>query len=70
MLACVIDAQEVRNVAVVDIPNTFTQTVVSYDDAEHQVIVRIQEPWVDMPVSITLDLYGPYMKTNKSDQQV
>ena len=44
MLTCVIDAQENRDVAVVDIPNAFVQTVVTKEDAEHQVIVRIRGP--------------------------
>ena len=35
MLTCVIDAQENRDVAVVNIPNTFVQTVVTEEDAEH-----------------------------------
>jgi hypothetical protein len=42
MLICVINAQENRDVAVVDIPNTFVQTVVSKEDAEHRVTVRIR----------------------------
>ena len=33
MLTCVIDAQENRDVAVVDIPNAFVQTVVTEEDA-------------------------------------
>jgi hypothetical protein len=42
MLTCVIDAQEGRDVAVVDIPNAFAQTIVSDEDKEHRVIVRIR----------------------------
>jgi hypothetical protein len=41
MLTCVIDAQEDRDIAVVDIPNAFVQTFVDEEDAEHHVIVRI-----------------------------
>lgn len=37
MLTCVIDAQEGRDVAVVDIPNAIAQTVVSQEDTEHNV---------------------------------
>ena len=36
MLTCVIDAQENRDVAVVDIPNAFVQTVVTEEDAQHR----------------------------------
>jgi hypothetical protein len=39
MLTCVIDAVEDRDIAVVDIPNAFAQSVVSEEDAEHRVIV-------------------------------
>ena len=70
MLTCVIDAQEGRDVAVVDIPNAFVQTVVSEEDAEHRVIVRIRGPLVDVLVSIAPDVYGPYVTTNKSSQKV
>jgi len=51
MLTCVIDAQEGRDVAVVDIPNAFAQTVVSNEDKEHRVIVRIRGPLVNILVS-------------------
>ncbi len=59
MLTCVIDAQEDRDIAVVDIPNAFVQTVVDEEDAEHHVIVCIRGPLVDILVSIAPDVYGP-----------
>ena len=62
--------QEDRDVAVVDIHNTFSQTVVSDDDTKHQVIVRIWGPLVDVLVSIAPDVYGPYVMTSKSCQHV
>jgi hypothetical protein len=64
MLTCVIDAQEDRDIAVVDIPNAFVQTVVNEEDAVHRVIVRIsiRGPLVDILVSIVPDVYGPYVK--------
>ena len=58
MLTCVIDAQENKDVAVVDIPNAFVQTVVSDEDAEHRVMVRIRGPLVDILVSMAPDVYG------------
>jgi hypothetical protein len=42
MLTCVIDAQEDMDIAVLDIPNAFVQTVVDEEDAEHHVIVHIR----------------------------
>ncbi len=70
MLTCVIDAQEERDVAVVDIPNAFVQTVVSEEDAEHHVVVCIRGPLVDILVSIAPDVYGPYVSTTKTGQKV
>jgi hypothetical protein len=70
MLTCVIDAAEDWDIAVVVIPNTFAQTVVSEEDAEHRVIVCIRGPLVDILVSIAPDVYGPYVSTNKSGQKV
>jgi len=70
MLTCVIDAQEGRDVAVVDIPNAFAQTVVSDEDKEHRVIVRIRGPLVDILVSLAPELYEPYVTTNTKGQQV
>ena len=70
MLTCVIDAQENRDVAVVDIPNAFVQTVVSDDDAEHRVMVRIRGPLVDILVSMAPDVYGPYVSVTKTGQKV
>jgi hypothetical protein len=69
MLTCVIDAHENRDVAVIDIPNAFVQTVVK--DEEHRMIVRIRGPLVDILVSIAPEVYGLlYVSTNKSGQKV
>jgi hypothetical protein len=70
MLTCVIDPQEDRDIAVVDIPNLFVQTVVDEEDADYRVIVRIKGPLVDILVSIAPDVYGPYVSINKIGQTV
>ena len=71
MLTCVIDAQEGRDVAVVDIPNAFVQTVVSEEDTDHRVIVVcIRGPLVDILVSIAPNVYGLYVSTTKTEQKV
>jgi hypothetical protein len=70
MLTCVIDAQENRDVAVVDIPKAFAQTVVSEEDAEHRLIVQIQGPLMDVLVGIAPDVYSHYVSTNKAGQKV
>ena len=46
MLTCVIDAVEGRDVAVINVPNAFVQTVV--EDEEHGVIICIRGPLVDI----------------------
>ncbi len=68
MLTCVIDAVEGREVAVINVPNAFVQTVV--EDEEHRVIICIRGPLVDILVSIPPEVYGPYVSTNKSGQKV
>ena len=70
MLTCVIEAQEDRDGAIVDIPNAFAQTIVSEENKEHRIIVCIRGPLVDVLVSIAPDVYGPYVTTNKKGQQV
>jgi hypothetical protein len=75
MLTCIIDAQEDRDVAVVDISNAFVQTVLSKEDAEHCVTVHIRGPLVrgqlvDVLVLIAPDVYGPFVSTTKTGQKV
>jgi hypothetical protein len=68
MLTCVIDALEDQDIAVINIPNAFVQTVIK--DEEHHVIVHIRGPLVDILMSIAPDVYGPYMSTNKAGHWV
>jgi hypothetical protein len=68
ILTCVINALDNQDIAIIDIPNAFVQTVVK--DEEHRVIVRIRGPLVDILVSIAPDFYGPYVSTNKAGQKV
>jgi hypothetical protein len=70
MLTCVINAQEDRDVAVVDISNAFVQTVVSKEDAKHHVTVHIRGPLVDVLVLTAPDVYGLYVSTTKTGQKV
>jgi hypothetical protein len=68
MLACVIDAVEMRDVAVINVLNEFVQTAI--EDEEHRVIIRIRGTLVDILVSIAPEVYVPYMSTNKNGQKV
>ncbi len=49
---------------------SFVQTIVSEEDAQHRVIVRIRGQLVDILVSIAPDVYAPYVTTNKTGQKV
>ncbi len=68
MLTCVINALKNQDIAIINIPNAFDQTVI--EDEEHRVIVHIRGPFVDILVSIAPDVYGLYMSTNKAGQKV
>jgi hypothetical protein len=50
ILTCVINALEDQDIAVIDIPNAFVQTVI--EDEEHHVVIRIRGLLVDILVSI------------------
>jgi hypothetical protein len=68
MLTCMIGALKDQDIAVIDIPNAYVQTVV--EDEEHHVIICIRGPFVDILMSIAPDVYGPYVSTNKAGQKV
>ncbi len=55
MLTCAVDANENREVAIVDIPNAFVQTVV--EDEKDRAFIRIPGPLVNIMVSIAPDLW-------------
>ena len=63
LLSCIIDAEENRDVAVIDIPNAFIQTRV--EDEKDMVIIRVRGLLAEMLVDIAPDVYGPYVTTDK-----
>ena len=67
MLTCVIDANENRDVAIVDIPNAFVQTVV--EDEKDRAFIRIRGPLVNILVTIAPDVYGPYVTVGKKGEK-
>ncbi len=67
MLTCVIDATKKRDVAVVDIPNAFIQTVV--EDEKDRAFICIHGPLVDILGSIAPDVYGPYVTVGKKGEK-
>lgn len=56
-LSCIIDADENRDVATVDIPGAFLQADLPEDDI---VFLRIDGPMVDMLIEIDPDTYAPF----------
>jgi hypothetical protein len=69
LLTCIVDANENRDVAVVDIQNAFVQTVVK--DEKDKALVHICGPLVDILVSIAPNVYGQYVTfENKGKKQL
>ena len=56
MLTCIVDANENREVVIVDIPNAFVQTVV--EDKKDRAFICICGPLVNILVSTAPDVYG------------
>ena len=63
LLTCIIDAEEERDVAVIDIPNAFIQTKVT--NKEEQVVIRLQGELVDVLLVIAPEVYGKYVHLDK-----
>jgi hypothetical protein len=63
ILTSIVDAIEQRHCAVIDIPNTFIQTVVK--DKKRRVIIRIRGMLVDMLVKIAPEVYETYVITDR-----
>jgi hypothetical protein len=63
LLSCIIDAEEAKDVAVIDIPNAFIQTQV--EDKEDMAIIKIRGVLVDILVKIAPDIYKSYITTDK-----
>ena len=68
-MTAVIDAKERRDVATVDIPNAFCQTVITDEDAKHWIIVRLRGPVVDILCEIAPEVYLEYVTTNKKGKK-
>ena len=68
LLTCIVDAEEGRDVAVVDIPNAFIQTRI--EDEQDMAIIRIRGILVDMLVDIAPDVYKQYVTTDRKGTKV
>ena len=63
LLSCIIDAEEERDVAVIDIPNSFIQTRV--EDENYMVFINIRVVLVDILVEISPYVYKSHVTTKK-----
>jgi hypothetical protein len=62
LLTCIIDADEERDVAVIDIPNVFIQTRI--EDEDDLAIIKIRGILVDMLLEIAPDIYKDFVTTD------
>jgi len=63
ILTAMIDEEEEREVAIIDIPNAFIQSVVA--DKKKLVIIRIRRMLVEMLVKIAPEVYKEYVTVDK-----
>ena len=69
MLTGVIDAMEGRDVATGDIPNAFVGVVVTDEDKDYRVLVRLRGRVVDILCKIAPDVYKRYVTVNKKGEK-
>jgi hypothetical protein len=67
MLTCIVDVNENRDVAIVDIPNAFVQAVV--ENKKDRAFTHICGPLVNILVTIAPDVYGPYVTGGKKKEK-
>jgi len=63
LLTCIIDAEEERDVAVIDIPNAFIQTRI--EDESDMATIKLRGVLVDILVDIAPDVYKDYVTVDK-----
>jgi hypothetical protein len=63
LLSCIINAEEERDVAVIDIPNAFVQT--RMEDEKDMAIIKLRGVLVDILVEMAPDVYKSYATTDK-----
>jgi Reverse transcriptase (RNA-dependent DNA polymerase) len=67
LLTCIIDAEEGRDVAVVDIPNAFIQTKI--ENESDMAIIKLRGILVDMLLDIAPNTYQPFVTTSKAAEK-
>ncbi len=69
-MTSIVDAKEGRDVATVDIPNAFSQIVITDSHKDYRVIARLRGKLVEILVDIAPEVYGPYVWENKKSEKV
>ena len=67
MIIYVVDAEEDRDAAIIDIPNAFIQSRV--ENEEDMLTIRVRGIMVDVLLGIDPEVYGPYVITDKKGNQ-
>jgi hypothetical protein len=67
LLTCIIDAEDGRDVAVVDIPNAFIQTKI--ENESDMAIIKLRGILVDMLLDIAPNTYQPFVTTSKAAEK-
>ena len=70
ILTSIVDAREGQEVATVDIPDAFAQTVITDAHKDYRVIARLRGKLVEILVDIAPDVYGSYVHENKKGEKV
>jgi hypothetical protein len=68
ILSCIIDTEEERDIAIVDIPNAFIQTRV--EKKEERCIIKLRGIHVDMLEEIAPGVYTPYVRVDRKGVNV
>ena len=68
LISCVINAQEHRDVATIDIPDAFIQTNV--EKIEDMATIIVRGTLVDVLVEIAPDIYEPYISIDKKGVKI
>jgi hypothetical protein len=67
LLTSLVDAQENRDVTIVNSPNAFIQMVV--ENNEDKVVMKIRGHMVDVLMKVAPRVYGPYVSTDKQGRK-
>ncbi len=67
LLTCIVDANENRDVDIVDIPNAFVQTIA--EDEKDKALICIRGPLVNIVMAIVPSVYGPYVTVGKKGKK-